>query len=154
MKKIVYILTIILVFSFEKSQAQVLPNLGGQRAGLATFSFLKNDMNPRSAALGGASVAINSAGYATFSNPAFAADLKGINTTFSNYLVGAGVYQGYLSVVYPDANNVAAYGLSVNFLTSGAMEVRTEFQPDGTGQEIQASTVGVGFTYSKRLSDM
>ncbi len=154
MKKIVYILTILLVFSFENSQAQVLPNLGGQRAGLATFSFLKNDMNPRSAALGGASVAINSAGYATFSNPAFAADLKGINTTFSNNLVGAGVYQGYLSVVYPDANNVAAYGLSVNFLTSGAMEVRTEFQPDGTGQEIQASTVGVGFTYSKRLSDM
>ena len=153
MKNIFYITLGFLLLGLSSITAQVLPNLGGQRAGLATFSFLKNDMNPRSAALGGASVAINSGGYATFSNPAFSADLTGLNATYSSYLIGAGIHQGFLSVMYP-TNNTAAYGVSVNFLTSGKMDVRTEFQPDGTGQQVQASTVGVGFTYSKRLSDM
>lgn len=153
MRKFIYIFIGFLLLGIGSASAQVLPNLGGQRAGLATFSFLKNDMNPRSAALGGASVAVNTGGFATFSNPAYAADLKGMNVAYSSYLVGAGIHQGYLSVVYPN-NNMTAIGLSVNFLTSGAMEVRTEFQPDGTGQEVQASTVGIGFTYSKRLSDM
>ena len=151
MKKLVYIF--LFVFSANAVQAQLLPNLGGQRAGLATFSFLKNDMNPRSAGIGGASVAVNTEGYSTLSNPAFAADLKGINATYSSYLVGAGVHQGFFSVVIPN-NNTAAFGVSVNFLNSGAMDVRTEFQPDGTGQKVYASTVGVGLTYSKRLSDM
>jgi len=153
MRKILYITLGFLLLGMSSLTAQVLPNLGGQRAGLATFSFLKNDMNPRSAALGGSSVAINSGGYATFSNPAFSSDLKGLNATYSSYLIGAGIHQGFLSVVYP-TNNTAAYGVSVNFLTSGKMDVRTEFQPDGTGQQVQASTVGIGFTYSKRLSDM
>ena len=153
MRNIFYIAIGFILFGIGSASAQVLPNLGGQRAGLATFSFLKNDMSPRSAALGGASVAVNTGGFATFSNPAFSADLTGINAAYSSYIVGAGIHQGFLSVVYP-TNNTAAYGLSVNFLSSGDMDVRTEFQPDGTGQTIQASTVGIGFTYSKRLSDM
>lgn len=151
MKRLVYI-CVLTVWSISV-QAQILPNLGGQRAGLATFSFLKNDMNPRSAGIGGASVAVDTKGYSTFSNPAYAADLKGLNATYSSYLVGAGIHQGYFSAVMPN-QNTAAYGVSVNFLTSGEMDVRTEFQPNGTGQKVYASTVGIGFTYSKRLSDM
>ena len=153
MKKSLYILIGALGFSVIQLQAQVIPNLGGQRAGLATFSFLKNDMNPRSAALGGASVAVNTGGYSTFSNPAYAADLTGINATYSSYLVGAGVHQGFFSMVMPN-QNTGAIGVSVNFLNSGEMDVRTEFQPDGTGQKVHASTVGIGLSYSKRLSDM
>lgn len=153
MKKSFYILICTLGFSIIHVHAQFIPNLGGQRAGLATFSFLKNDMNPRSAGIGGASVAVNTEGYSTFSNPAFAADLTGLNATYSSYLVGAGVHQGLFSVVRPDKNN-GAIGVSVNFLNSGEMDVRTEFQPDGTGQTVNASTVGIGLTYSKRLSDM
>ncbi len=153
MRKSLYILIGALGFSVIQLQAQIIPNLGGQRAGLATFSFLKNDMNPRSAALGGASVAVNTEGYATFSNPAFAADVTGLNATYSSYLVGAGVHQGFFSMVMPN-NNTGAIGVSVNFLNSGEMDVRTEFQPDGTGQKVHASTVGIGLSYSKRLSDM
>ena len=153
MRKLSYIIICVFGILSECAQAQIIPNLGGQRAGLATFSFLKNDMNPRSAAIGGASVAVNTGGYSTFSNPAYAADLTGVNATYSSYLIGAGIHQGYFSVVLPN-NNTGAIGVSVNFLTSGDMDVRTEFQPDGTGQQVQASTVGVGLTYSKRLSDM
>ena len=152
MKKFVFIFTIAFLGA-TSLVAQILPNLGGQRAGLATFSFLKNDMNPRSAALGGASVAVNTGGYSTFSNPAFAADLTGLNATYSSYLVGAGIHQGYFSMVMP-SKGTSAIGVSVNFLTSGEMDVRTEFQPDGTGQKVYASTVGIGVSYAKRLSDM
>lgn len=134
-------------------QAQVLPNLGGQRTGLATFSFLKNDMNPRSNAMGGASVSVNSEGYSTFSNPAYMPDLEGLNITYSSFLMGAGIYQGYVSAILP-SNNSSALGISVNHLSSGQMEVRTEFQPQGTGQTISANTIGTGVSYARRLSDM
>ena len=152
MKKFVFI-SVIMMMTGTSLNAQILPNLGGQRAGLAAFSFLKNDMNPRSAGLAGASVAVNTGGYSTFSNPAFAADLTGLNATYSSYLVGAGIHQGYFSMVMPSTES-SAIGVSVNFLTSGAMDVRTEFQPDGTGEQVYASTVGLGVSYSKRLSDM
>lgn len=153
MKKINYIYVIVALVWNTAVIAQVIPNLGGQRAGLASFSFLKNDMNPRSAAMGGASVAVNTEGYSTISNPAFASDLSGLNATYSSYLVGAGIHQGYFSMVLPN-NNTAAWGVSLNFLNSGDMKVRTEFQPDGTGQLVSANSMGLGLTYSKRLSDM
>ncbi len=153
MRKTIHIALILTAMAAHTISAQILPNLGGQRAGLSTFSFLKNDMNPRSAAMAGASVSINTMGYSTFSNPSFIADLPAFNVTYSSYLVGAGIYQGYLSLAFP-TKGTAAFGLSVNHLTSGQMEVRTEFQPDGTGQTVSASTIGTGLSFSKRLSDM
>jgi hypothetical protein len=153
MRKYRYIILLVALLSSWSSFAQVLPNLGGQRAGLASFSFLKNDMNPRSAALGGSSVAVNTEGYSTVSNPAYASDLSGLNATYSSYLVGAGIHQGFFSVIMPNDNS-GAIGVSLNFLNSGDMKVRTEFQPDGTGQTISANSMGLGLTYSKRLSDM
>lgn len=151
MKKITFILAICISFS---SMAQVLPNLGGQRAGLSAMSFLKNDINPRSLAMGGASVAISGDGYAAFTNPAFIADMKAFNLTTSSYFVGAGINQGYLSAILPSKENPQAFALSVNTLGSGSMEVRTEFQPNGTGQKVSANYISGGFSYARRLSDM
>ena len=133
--------------------AQVLPNLGGQRAGLSALSFLKNDINPRSVAMGGASVAVAGKGFATYSNPAYVADLENFNVTTSNYFVGAGINQSFVSAIKP-FDNGSGIGLSINSLSSGEMKVRTEFQPNGTGQKVYANTIGTALTYSRRLSDM
>lgn len=148
-----YILITLLLWIGQVS-AQVLPNLGGQRAGLSALSFLKNDINPRSVAMAGASVAVKSKGFSTYSNPAYVADVRNFNLTTSNYFVGAGVNQSFFSAIYPFKDGGSSVGLSINALSSGAMKVRTEFQPDGTGQEVYANTIGSALTYSKRLSDM
>lgn len=135
-------------------KAQLIPNFGGQRAGLSTLSFLKNDMNPRSTAMSGASVAIDPDSYTIFSNPAGAADLETFNASLSNYSLGAGVQQSFVSAIVPRKGKLSSIGLSLNMLNSGAMDVRTEFQPEGTGEKFYVTNLAVGATYAQQLSDM
>lgn len=143
-----------LLIGASRSYAQLIPNFGGQRAGLSTLAFLKNDLNPRSAALGGASVSISPDAFALFTNPATAADLKSFNAAISNYTVGAGIQQSYASAIIPRSKNLSAFGFSLNMLNSGAMDVRTEFQPEGTGEKFYVTNLAAGLTYSQQLSDM
>jgi len=135
-------------------KAQLIPNFGGQRAGLSTLSFLKNDINPRSAAMSGASVALDSDPFALYTNPAAAAELRSATAAVSNFTVGAGIQQSFASVTIPRKSREASYGISLNMLNSGAMDVRTEFQPGGTGEKFYVTNLAAGFTYSQKLSDM
>ena len=146
------LLIIILIFVSANVFGQLLPNYGGQRSGLSTLSFLKNDVNPRSLSLGGASVAINYDGYSLFNNPALITSTNTFSAAASNLVVGAGVQQSFLSGVLPVKNS--HFGLSINSLNSGAIEVRTEFQPYGTGELFYVSNNAIGLTYAKSLSDM
>lgn len=155
MRKIISIVfsTFLLTFSINV-QAQLIPNFGGQRAGLSTLSFLKNDMNARSVAMGGASVSLNTDAFAAFTNPAAAADVKGLNIALGNLAVGAGVQQSFISTLIPRKKNLSTFGFSLNMLNSGAMDVRTEFQPDGTGEKFYVTNLAFGGTYAQQLSDM
>lgn len=136
------------------AQAQLIPNFGSQRAGLSTLSFLKNDVSPRSAAMSGASVALDADPFVLFTNPAASADIRGFSAAISNHTVGAGIQQSYASVIIPRKKREAAFGLSLNMLNSGAMEVRTEFQPQGTGEKFYVTNLAAGLSYSQKLSDM
>lgn len=133
--------------------AQILPNFGGQRAGLSTLSFLKNDLNPRSSGMSGASIANKVDAYSASSNPAALATLTENSLGISHLLVGAGIQQSFLSYNH-QLKNDAFLGLTVNSLNSGDMMVRTEFQPDGTGQYFSMSQNAVKATYATRLSKM
>ena len=136
------------------ANAQLIPNFGGQRAGLSTLSFLKNDINPRSAAMSGASVALDPDPYALYTNPAGASYMRTFSAAISNHTVGSGIQQSYASVIIPRKKREAAFGLSVNMLNSGQMEVRTEFQPEGTGEKFYVTNLAAGLTYAQKLSDM
>lgn len=149
MKKLI---TLILVLSGVVAKAQLFPNLGGQRAGVSALSFLKNDMSPRSLGLGGASLAIDGDNYSIMNNPASLTDTKGWGFSSSNMVLGADINQTFFSVTKTD-NNLQTFGLSINTLNAGAMEVRTELQPNGTGEYFYASDLAVGLTFSKMLSD-
>ncbi len=146
------ILHIALLFLSFTATAQILPNFGGQRAGLSTLTFLKNDMNPRSVGMAGASVALSGDAMSVYTNPAAIADVRELTFGTSNYFVGAGANQALLSSIVP-VGDAAAFGFSMNALTSGEMEVRTEFQPEGTGQKTYANNVAIGAAYSMQLSD-
>jgi hypothetical protein len=148
-----HILILVAFFFARQVQAQLFPNLGGQRAGISAITFLKNDISPRSTAMGGANVATDGDGYSILNNPAGAVDNKYLNTTLSNMFYAAGLNQTYLGVTYPTENKGAILG-SLNYLTPGAMEVRTEFQPMGTGQMFQANAYNLGLGYAKSLSSM
>lgn len=153
-KLFTHILSVVTLLGiYNSGLSQVLPNLGGQRAGLATMTFLKNDMNPRSLALGGASLALSPDGFSTWSNPSLIADFTEVNISVSDYLVGGGLNQAFISGIIP-TKGASVFGVSINTLSTGAMKVRTEFMPDGTGQQIYGTDMAVGLTYAQRLSDM
>lgn len=151
--KYLFTYLIVALFAGIQAQAQILPNLGGQRAGLSALSFLKNDMNPRSLAMSGATVAISPDAYATHTNPAGVADMRSLTLATSNLFIGGGVNQAFVSGGFA-INESSSFGLSVNSLNTGAMEVRTEFMPQGTGQKVFANNMAIGATYAMRFSDM
>ncbi|MDA8886640.1 PorV/PorQ family protein [Bacteroidia bacterium] len=132
------------------AQAQILPNFGGQRAGLSALSFLKNDMNPASFAMASASVANDANLYSSESNPAALALVDHSGLALSNLAIGAGVHQSFAGGTIKLKSGVL--GVNVNSLNSGSMEVRTEFEPNGTGQQFYANNTALGLNYAQKLS--
>ena len=133
------------------SQAQLFPNLGGQRAGIAAYSFLKTDVNARSVAMGGASVTLTDDAFAAINNPAALIRNEENSIALGNYAYGWDMHQSYLSGILKKGTN--AFSLSVNMLNSGAMDVRTEFQPGGTGELFYVTNTSVMLNFAKELSD-
>ena len=132
-------------------QAQLLPRLGGQRAGISALTFLKIDPSPRSAAMAGAHASLDGDAFATYWNPAAVADAKSLTLGASNTFWVAGINHAFFSAIKP--TKIGNFALSLTSLTTGAMERRTEFQPNGTGQYFFASNTAVGLTYSQQLTD-
>lgn len=132
--------------------AQVLPNYGGERAGLSALSFLKNDMSTRSLGLAGTSLALEGDGYSVINNPAALTDLKEPTYALSHLFLGGGVNQSFLATNYPLSDKSSTLSFSINALNSGEMEERTEFQPMGTGRQVSVANIAVGATYARQLS--
>ncbi|MCB9262267.1 MAG: PorV/PorQ family protein [Flavobacteriales bacterium] len=145
--------TIVFCVAASVSKAQLLPNFGGQRAGLSTLSFLKNDLNPRSIGMAGASVANDKDGYSSNTNPAAIARMTESGFGLSHLMIGAGIQQSFLSYQHRLKSD-AMLGFTLNSLNSGQMQVRTEFQPDGTGQYFSMSQNALTANYSLKLTTM
>jgi len=148
----VKLIVISLFFSWAV-QAQLIPNFGGERAGLSALSFLKNDISPRSLGMAGASSALSGDGYSVYQKPAAMFQLKGRAITLTNSFLGAGINQSFLSIIFPLKNKTTALAGSLNTLTTGAIEERTEFQPFGTGRIVYGTNLAAGLSYSQQLSD-
>lgn len=151
MQKSLFIL-LLSILSFTISQAQILPNFGGERAGLSTLSFLKNDLSTRSLALGGASAALDGDAYSVINNPAALAKLESQSYAISHLFIGAGIDQSFISANYPLKDEVSTLSVSLNALNSGEMEERTEFMPMGTGRTVSVGNMAFGLTYARQLS--
>jgi hypothetical protein len=155
MKQSIFLyLIILLVIAPGHSEAQVLPNFGGERAGLSALSFLKNDMSTRSSGMGGASVSLDGDAYSIINNPAALTDLESNSYALSSYFLGGGVNQSYAGAIFPLKNKVSNFAISANTLNSGEMVERTEFQPLGTGRTVSVTNLALGLTYSRKLSDL
>ena len=151
MKK-VHSLLIIIAFLPIICKAQLFPKLGAERAGISALTFLKMDVSPRAEAMAGAQVSSIGDAYACGWNPAAMTELKSTSVSLSDKLLQAGISNSYLSGIFKAKNN-NFIGASLTFLNSGAIEKRTVYQPDGTGQFIYASDMALGLSYAKILSE-
>lgn len=145
-----FILSILLLSSLS-AQAQLFPNLGGQRTGISSLTFLKIEVSPRAAALASSNIALDGDAYSTYTNPATLADVQSFSLAASNTFWAADINYAFLSAALP--SKVGNFGVSVSALTSGAMERRTVFQPEGTGEFFYATYATAGLTYSQQLTD-
>jgi hypothetical protein len=130
---------------------QLLPNLGGQRVGISALTFLKVDPSPRSAGMAGASVAMAGDPFYTYLNPG-ALPRSGGGLGFSHTFWIAGLDHSYASFVWPWRVS-HRLGWQAQFLGSGPIERRTEYQSQGTGEYFYATYWATGPVYAYEFSD-
>ncbi len=145
---------LILLLAAVPGRAQVLPSFGSDRAGTVGFQFLKLASDPRTIALGQAVTTTATDASALLGNPALAAQagvfqVGGARTT---YYEGGLFTTSFLAATYPAGT--FAFGLALQTLDSGEMDVTDEFHPAGTGEAFRFVDVAAGLTVAQRLTDL
>ncbi len=148
--KLIRIVFCLLIFS-SFAQAQLIPNLGGQRVGTAVASFLKIPIGPRSAAMGQAFVAIANDAEALFWNPAGISRFSKHDVFFANTQWLVDTQLEFAGIVY-HLDGANSFGLSVTYLHTDDMKETTELQPLGTGRYFSYSDALLSLTYSRRMT--
>ncbi|NNE70608.1 MAG: PorV/PorQ family protein [Rhodothermales bacterium] len=147
-------LGLLLLGGAQTSEAQILPSLGGERAGTSGFQFLKIPVDPRGAALGHTAVASAKDAGALYWNPALAAQLHGMHVSLHRASYFVDVQMAGATALYRPSSSSFAFGLSLQTLDSGSMDVTTEFQPFGTGETFALRDLAIGVTASQSLTDL
>jgi long-subunit fatty acid transport protein len=131
--------------------AQLLPNLGGQRTGTSSFQFLKIGTSARGTGMAETFVAVSDDISSLNYNPAglVLSNENGVTFTHTQWFVDTRLEN--VGGVYHFGSN--ALGLSVTSLRTEDMKVTTEYQQQGTGDYFRFSDLAVGLTYAKKMTD-
>ena len=136
----------------QGSFSQLVPNLGGQRAGISAFQFLKLGVGARGEAMGESFVAVANDVSALYWNPAGLVEFKDDQAMASHteYLVD--IKHDFFGVAY-HINDGDAVGVCFSSLHMKDMEITTEAQPFGTGQFFTFGDIAAAVSYAKRMTD-
>ncbi|MBI4536255.1 MAG: PorV/PorQ family protein [Ignavibacteriae bacterium] len=132
--------------------AQLVPNLGGQRAGISAFQFLKIGVGARGVAMGESFVAIANDVSALYWNPAGLVEFKEDQAMASHTEYVVDIKHDFFGVVY-HLGEGDAIGASFSSLHMDDMEITTEAQPFGTGRYFSFGDIAIAATYAKRMTD-
>jgi len=122
-----------------------------ERPGSTSAQFLKMDVSPRAAGLGGAYIALSEGAESAHYNPAMIAEIDGWDMVFNHNSWFAGIKHEYISIAH-HFGVVGAFALSVNGLYTDEMKVRTPLQPDGTGETFYAGAYQIGISYARKMT--
>ena len=122
------------------------------RVGTTAAQFLKLGVGARAISLGGAYVAEANDMSAVYWNPAGFARLSGSHVQLSNTRYRADVNYNF-AAFGTSIDRVGSLGLSLLMVDSGDMAVRTEMQPEGTGEQFNVLSFALQFSYARNLSD-
>jgi Type IX secretion system protein PorV len=150
--------------------AQLVPNLGGQRAGISAYQFLKIGADARGSSMGESYVAVvndvsalywNPAGLVNSeTNPSVVRDTASYanqlayqgQAIFSHTEWLVGVQHEFFGASY-FLTTSDAIGIAATSLHTDPMEVTTETQPTGNGNYFTYGDVAIAGTYSRRMTD-
>jgi hypothetical protein len=143
---------VLMLLATTQSQAQLFPDLGGQRRGISAAQFLKIGIGSRALGMGEAFVPIANDAEALYWNPAGLAQFDKQSLFFSHTTWLAEVQLEYAGLVYHlDPQN--ALGAAITFLHTDEMKETTELQPKGTGRYFNFSDFLFSLSYARRMTD-
>jgi len=122
------------------------------KVGTTAATFLQMPIGTKASGMGGAFVATADDATALFWNPGGISRLarSEFSVSYSEWLAETNYsWAGLVFKLSPDD----AIGVSVNQVDYGEGDVTTAAQPEGTGEKWSASSIAVGLTYTRSLTD-
>jgi hypothetical protein len=150
--KLTTVLLLIVVLGSPRLLGQLLPTLGGQRAGISPAQFLKIGVGARAAGMGESFVSISNDASALYWNPAGLVQFGENEVVFSHTEWVADIKHEFFGAVYHLTQN-DGLGISITSLHMDDMPVTTETRPLGTGEYFRFGDFALGLTYSRRMTD-
>ncbi|MDX9758129.1 MAG: PorV/PorQ family protein [Bacteroidota bacterium] len=132
-------------------RAQLVPLLGGQRAGISSLQFLKIGGASRAAAMAESFIAVADDASALQYNPAGMVQFDGHEAIFTHTGWLVDLQHEFVGAVYR-IDEDDAVGVSFTSLHTDDMEIRTETQPFGTGRYFSYGDIAVGLSFARRLT--
>ena len=131
--------------------AQIIPLLGGQRAGISSLQFLKIGAGARAAGMAETFTAVADDATALFYNPAGLMQFKDDQVHFSHTEWVVDIQHEFAGIVY-HLSSADAVGISFVSLHTSDMEITTETQPFGTGRYFSFGDLAIGLSYARSLT--
>ena len=122
------------------------------KVGTTIGGFLKFEVGPRAAGLGGAYVGLADDITTMAWNPAGISNLDKMSFGVTHAQLYAGITHSFFGYTFPMGNSNTV-GLSAVYLNSGEMEVTTIDIPDGTGEYFSVQDLALGLTFSRQVTD-
>ena len=119
--------------------------------GHASANFLKIPVEPVGASLGNSLVASAKGVLGLYWNPAALAYTEGTEVLFSRMNWLGDTHLSFVGIARDIGPGVI--GVSVTALTMDDMEITTELQPDGTGEQYSSGSYAVGLTFGLKIID-
>ncbi len=122
------------------------------KTGTTAAEFLKIGVGPRAIGMGSAFTATSDDITALYWNPGGLANLNSNQAFFNhvNWIADINYDYAALAVNVPDFGVLGSF---VSILTTNDMSVRTIERPEGTGEFFTYSTLAVGLSYARRLTE-
>lgn len=132
--------------------ASAQSDLGGQRAGTSSGSFLRIGIGARATGLGESFVAVANDPSAIYWNPAGLASLQRKEVALSHAEWPADIGYEHITLVVPTQRLGGSFGLQFGLLST-RLDETTELQPFGTGRSFVYSDMIAGAAYARRWTD-
>ena len=125
---------------------------GQYKGGTSAAHFLKIGQGSRAVAMGEAYVAMSADASGLYWNPGGISRAPGAQLTFGYTNWIADVNLNYFGVIFP-LYGVGTFGTAITSVTMDDMLVRTEEEPDGTGEHFSPSMLSMQLSFARNLTD-